>query len=84
MAGLVWFTVALPKTTIPPQSPRSLDSTVWEDVNTMGCEAVPSAISLLPGYTIKVPLVALSPKITEPGSMVTVLPSFMNTCPLIK
>ena len=68
------FILALPKRTTPPQLPRTRLPAGWLVVKTIGFSFVPLAISLEPRVTIRVPLVAESPIITVPGSIVSVAP----------
>ena len=65
----------------PPQSPRARSPSGRSLVITMGAAAVPSATILPPRDTMRAPVVALSPKICVPGSMVRVAPLATNTAP---
>ena len=72
---------ALPKITIPPQSPGVLCPIGLPLVNTIGSVALPSAINFAPLSIIMAPFSVMSLTITEPGAIVIVLPSVTYTYP---
>ena len=65
-----WLLTALPQRTTPPQSPGLRAPTACPEVNTIGSAAVPSAITLEPRCTTKVPFVLISPIIVVPAWIV--------------
>ena len=70
---------ALPNMIIPPQSPGVLCPIGFPLVKTIGEAALPSAISLAPLSIIKAPFSVISLTITDPGAIVSVLPSVTYT-----
>ena len=75
---------ARPQRIRPPQSPGARWPAGMALVNTMGAAAVPSAWIVAPRLMMSVPFVSLSPKITVPGSIVSVTPCSTSTKPLIR
>ena len=59
---------------MPPQSPVERAPTGKAEVNTIGLSAVPTAMILAPRVMINDPLLAFSPFIKVPASMVSVAP----------
>ena len=72
---------ALPLMISPPQSARPRSPMGWSLLNTIGASAVPLARIWAPRAMMRVPLVANSPKISVPASMVSRAGASMKTAP---